>query len=150
MAIPISELRIGSVVAVDGLIVSIEDMVTSVENGYLIRVLYTRENKDAVSFVRPIKDLHPIPLSGEVLQKCGFKYNKIEGVARISDDFEEPEGDTEYWELGKLTIVSWNKGPYTLSNKSSFDHRIEVTSLHQLMNVAFSLTGKELIYNPSK
>lgn len=90
-----------------------------------------------------------IPLTPEILETCGFKYNKIEGVARISDDFEEPEGNTEYWELGKMTIVSWDKGPLTLSNKSSFDHRIELTSLHQLQNLYFALTGTELEFKPT-
>lgn len=92
---------------------------------------------------------NPIPLTPEILEKVWGKRKKIKGVSQIRDiDDPEPEGDTEYWDNGKFTIVRWNKGDFILSTSHGFDNRIVLTSLHQLQNLYFALTGQELEYKP--
>jgi hypothetical protein len=91
-------------------------------------------------------DIEAVLLTPEILEKCGFKYGMVEGIATIQDTYNsvDEDGDTEYWDKGKLTIVRWGKKQFILSHKSSFDHRIEIKSLHQLQNIYYSLVGSEL------
>lgn len=84
-------------------------------------------------------DCFPIELSPEVLLACGFhKHNN----AWVQEEYDEDNYDKDYF-----TIWNIKDGEFNL-NTSQFP--VVLTSLHQLMNVYFSLTGKELIYNPIK
>lgn len=75
--------------------------------------------------------INPIPLTPEILEKCGF----------VNDN-------------GWYAIHLWNRNELAKCmdydgvsiNNSYFDYAI--TSLHQLQNLYYSLTGKELIYEP--
>lgn len=94
--------------------------------------------------VPPSVMYNPIPLTPEILSKCGFKKFSHEPGYAIGSE-EKSERCDEY-SLGKLCVMDWGDG-LILSNSSSFDHRIELKSLHQLQNITFSLTGKELEYS---
>jgi len=96
-----------------------------------------------------IDNIYQIPLTPDILKKCGFKYGTVKGIATIGDTYnsEDEEGDTEYWDLGKLTIVRWGQKEFILSHKSSFDHRIEIKSLHQLQNIHYAIAQTELKIN---
>lgn len=89
-----------------------------------------------------LNDLFPIPLTEQILISSGFKKFSHEPGYTLGDDDEKSERCDEY-SLGKLSIMDWGNG-FILSNSNSFDLRIELKSLHQLQNLYFALTGKEL------
>jgi len=72
----------------------------------------------------------PIPLTPDILEKCGFEKNPIVGQSK------------KYWyKLGELSYNEshegwWFRGPF-----------IDIQFLHQLQNLYFALTGTELTVN---
>lgn len=99
-----------------------------------------------------------IPLTSEILEACGFKYYKYKGITRLSDGFDdEPDGDTHNWtlkvpkneqveDLPTFELVKFG------DDEIKFSHqwlRVTLNYLHQLQNLYFSLTGKELTYSPN-
>lgn len=77
--------------------------------------------------------LNPIPLTPEILEKCGFhKHNN----AWVLDDFSETDYNKDFF-----TIWNIHDGNYHL-NTTNFP--VELHSLHQLQNLYFALTGTEL------
>lgn len=104
-----SELRIGNWVKNLGLDVKIE--------GY--GIAFCAEGKLVYD---------PIPLTPEILEKCGFG-----------------NGNSE-----KANVDLWNKywiGDFELdNNKECFDYegKVSIKYLHQLQNLYFALTGEEL------
>lgn len=75
-------------------------------------------------------EFDPIPLTSEILEKCGFsKKGTIQLTRRIILDWSF---GSEFW------LSDADNGDDTLF---TFDN---ITSLHQLQNLYFSLTGKEL------
>lgn len=70
----------------------------------------------------------PIPLSNDWLVKLGFQYNDL-------------NGDDGYWQIkssiGIFEILNGKDGFY-------YEHKTEVKHVHQLQNLFFALTGKEL------
>jgi len=107
---------------------------------YQVRVSYWHQHKqqDAMSLVK-LDECDPIPLSEEVLLKCGFK--------RIANLISGSEIEIEYYQKGKIIV-------YLL--KDFFEIEIETSSgifnlhqtfekhLHQLQNLYYALTGEEL------
>jgi hypothetical protein len=79
------------------------------------------------------KDFQPIPLTPEILEKCGFERMPLTSVKR--------------W-FNKETIfyLQLSKSKYFVYGYKFYPHGI--TYLHQLQNLYFFLTGKELIYKP--
>ena len=77
-----------------------------------------------------IIDLSPIPITQEVLERCGFK--KVPNT-------------NEYFNEGKYPITL-----YMSNNRVSTSFWIgnEKRYLHQLQNLYFALTGEELQYTP--
>lgn len=74
----------------------------------------------------------PIPLTPEILEKCGFEF--------------KPTGDEVYEQI-------WNNGSIELwEHDEGFCHSYansgDVNYLHQLMNLNYALTGEELNYQP--
>lgn len=77
---------------------------------------------------------NPIPLTPELLQKCGFKkYNN----AWVPIDYNEK--DYNRW---RFTIWDQFDGEDLKYNSAEF--QISLTSLHQLQNLYYALTGQEL------
>ena len=77
-----------------------------------------------------LQDLHPIPLSPEILEKCGFVYrNEHRGVGCIMD-------------LGNIASVGIleNGFRYLLLWQAPLKY------LHQLQNIYFAHFGEELTY----
>jgi hypothetical protein len=89
------------------------------------------------------KSMHPIPLTPEILEKCGFKkYSHEPGYAINSDEIDERCDEYTY---KRLSLMDWGGGKgFTLSNSFSFDLRVDVKYLHQLQNLIFALKGEEL------
>jgi len=79
----------------------------------------------------------PIPLSPEILEKAGFKY--VDG---------EEDGmywyETEWPIVGELITCDKERGNYVFDADTD---TLRITSLHQLMNLYFALTGNELNIN---
>jgi hypothetical protein len=85
----------------------------------------------------PLATYRPIPLTPEILIACGFhKHNN----AWVTADFDEKNYMKDYF-----TVWNMHEGEYKL-NTTQF--AIEITSLHQLQNLYFSLTQTELNYKP--
>jgi hypothetical protein len=97
-----------------------------------------------------IDNIYPIPLSEEILLKCGFVYNKIESIASLDD--EDIDGFTHYWEKHyrqnnqfdsfTICLVKWGEQEYFTF--SCHMMRVRLKYLHHLQNLIHSLTGEEL------
>lgn len=72
----------------------------------------------------------PIPLTPELLEKCGFIYGDTWEFTWRKDDIHVRQSD-EYWYLVENRDVRYNPFKY----------------LHQLQNIFHSLTGEELEIN---
>ena len=81
-------------------------------------------NRDMFGIVLILKS---IPLTPEVLEKCGFESNPYQ------DRYELKDLHFEY--CGVRNIIWSEKYPH-------------IQYLHQLQNLHFALTGEELIYKP--
>lgn len=89
-----------------------------------------------------VRDYIPIALSPKILKQYGFKY----GFTGTGED------KVQYWDKRTVehkhsfgtfyfSIVKWYKGEFTFSHHTI---RSDCKYLHQLQNLWFSLTGKEL------
>lgn len=70
----------------------------------------------------------PIPLTREVLEKCGFQ------ASNVGNHIMYKNGVIIFFEKGKWGIRC--------------DSRCSLNYLHQLQNLYFALTGEELDYKP--
>lgn len=82
-------------------------------------------------------DYTPIPLTPKILDSCGFKLDKRVGVW-----FE-----TKPYNKDKTSVAIWDS--HTMDYKWSMadNKHIQIKYLHQLQNLYFALTGKELTVN---
>lgn len=124
-----NELRIGNIVSYDGKEYSIHSVtpdfpyLNTIEFGFGV---VTWEH------------INPIPLTPEVLEKCGF--DRIGNLAN--------HGNRIFYKAGRLILESIPDNRVAVS----IDAKIESTiicfleHLHQLQNLYLSLTGTELIY----
>ncbi len=88
-----------------------------------------------------IKDLNPIPLTEEILLKCGFVYNGYkydcdDGVERRVFEHKDYFGD--FIEYDGYYLPK----PYYFED--AFGENFKLKHLHQLQNLYFALTGEEL------
>ena len=90
--------------------------------------------KDCVTLDYPsIEEIHPIPLTEEILLSCGFEKRGVifrinNGSSHQFDVNYSPSRDIFYYDSSKYSI-------YT---------EVEIKHLHQLQNLYFALTGEEL------
>lgn len=113
-----------------------------------VRVIeYDREDSPEYKF----SEIFGVPLTSEMLQQAGFKYNKIKGVASLDDDGDGEEF-THYWEISVkgneqvgsfgFSLVKWGK-----DEKYTFSYhflRIQIEYVHTLQNIYQSITGNKL------
>lgn len=78
-------------------------------------------------------NIYPIPLTEEILLKCGFKKTNYDSY------FE-----TKKWSNGE-SIITVTDDDCLVSMENTFNKRCE--DLHQLQNLYFALTGQELTIN---
>ena len=112
--IPVNELRIGNLALLRGIECNVD-----------------------IQLLSRVKELQPIPLTPEVLEKCGFDRLNKETMAvpsiwhstytrvLVKTNFDLQERGSEWYWIEGNTIV-------------------ELKYLHQLQNLYFALTGKEL------
>lgn len=74
------------------------------------------------------RDIEPIPLADELLEKCGFK----------------DTGDNVFIHNLYFDIYKDKDGYYPYNFHEGVCFGCAIDSLHQLQNIFFSLTGKEL------
>lgn len=123
------ELRIGNIINSQGLAMVVSGI-------YELKILY-RQLKPKTTLRHP-SDLgaNPIPLTNEILLKTGFQYDETDEEYTIgSIDFEASEEDAD------RHFCLWSE------NKEDFEcyfSDIPIKSVHQLQNLYFALTGKEL------
>lgn len=79
-----------------------------------------------------LSNIHPIPLTEEMLLKCGFEHNY--------NAYYGPKNNKEF----NLKIAE-HDGVYQIAITAYFI--LEVKFIHQLQNLYFVLTGKELEVN---
>jgi hypothetical protein len=126
MAIEVSELKINNFVS------------SKCHNG-LITQIHTVMPANVRLWANPIaiyehSDLDSVTLTDEILLKCGFKFNGYRSYYVLIFDSLF------------LELLKRNNGSFQPRNCTS-DTGIEIKSLHQLQNLYFSLTGKELNVN---
>ncbi|MES2382337.1 MAG: hypothetical protein V4538_14925 [Bacteroidota bacterium] len=82
----------------------------------------------------PIEHIHPIPLSPEILDKCGFTWY-----------------DNDWYETkSKIHLSVELFTGYIYFGKGEYLYKAEIKYLHQLQNLYFALTGTELTYNTNQ
>lgn len=119
-----NELRIQNLFENKGVIIKIS-----------VRIMYALLNDIVEGSGDSLQLLLPIPLTPEVLEKCGF----------------EKEGEEVFWIYYKCpkwdmaaTKASWHKK----ENYLRLDYiYLQLKHLHQLQNLYFDLTGSELEIN---
>jgi hypothetical protein len=90
-------------------------------------------------------DYYPIPLTPEILEKCGFYFYSgsiVSGSLRI-----DPSTMSINFVCDKDNIPQFSIEDY-LSRDGDGLIMNHIKSLHQLQNLYFALTGEELIYKP--
>lgn len=96
-------------------------------------------------FTEEIEYLLPIPLTPEILDKCGFELRK-----RMSDRWAFLEGYYDY--IPSQIVFKFSQdGLVVYTYDEQFEIIKEFTYLryiHQLQNLYFALTGEELNYKP--
>lgn len=117
------ELRIGNLIY--GVSDRIETIVKITDGGKI-----TTYKANGI-YENDIDDLSPIPLTPEILEKCGFKKIIADGGA---------VGYYEYYDNGKYETSVLSKWGITLMGIDS----IHIKYLHQLQNLFYALCGKEL------
>ena len=120
--IKVNELRIGNYILNDGCVCTIDQLNGK---GFTYCGLITKQGNQITAHYDLIK---PIPLTEELLLKCGWVRSFIEGLFRIeSVEIEIIKGKF---------YPSISVGEYHIGK--------ELKSLHQLQNLYFALTGEEL------
>ncbi len=90
-----------------------------------------------------IDDCEPIPLTEEILTRCGFMFGKetnINGLIQY-----------DFWQTKNIPNMHrrllYKDGEYILYISDKMVARAYIKYLHQLQNLYFALTGEELQYN---
>lgn len=133
----IQELRIGNKVSFKDTVVEIAGVSGIVYSFGAIDVTIFREGKTEM---HDLKTLSPIPLTEEILLKCGFS-DKNYKQGYIGIDYKSGAMTLDFV-LNKPGVMgNWNKC-HTFSLP---DYRfVNIDYLHQLQNLFFDLTGEKL------
>ena len=86
-----------------------------------------------------LEDINPIPLTEEILEKCGFDMNP---------DWNNYDGCVAVLDLGYLYIGKGVMGGITLFQNNHFSTGVNIDYLHQLQNLIYAITQTELNYQP--
>ena len=104
---------------------------------YGVRSTYIRQDTNQPhTSLFSLDSIHPIPLTPEILEKCGFEWS-IYHQAWHKQGF--------VFDLSERSVGGF------FMHKSRLNSEIicpEIQHLHQLQNLYFALTGEELNYKP--
>jgi len=87
-----------------------------------------------------LQDLFPVPLTPAILEKCGFEFK----------DMMFANKPMRYWRKDWFCLNLFDKSDkYVLYlwNEKETEKSVYISSLHQLQNLYFALTGEELTIN---
>lgn len=134
------ELRIGNLVA------SKEDgagYVTSINRKGEIRCIKVNSESFAKKFIPPFAELHPIPLTPELLEKCGAKLIR-------SSKFYNVYGLPNGFVINYCKTDQYKDVAYGHSKGNWYHEHIHtpLNSLHMLQNAYYAVLGKELEIQP--
>jgi hypothetical protein len=110
-----NELRIGNYVSMFG------------EQNLIVDISLLMDIENGVEFI-------PIPLTPEILEKCGFKETDVENMYEIDSD----KFHTIRVLVGSISF------PFLFSKDKEYFKLYGIKYLHQLQNLYFALTGEEL------
>ena len=82
------------------------------------------------------KDYHPIPLTPEWLERCGFRDGEIRPSYKLHMDVRPYETATQGVFPGEWAVTLVDTVPHQLGHTIRY--------VHQLQNLYFALTGEEL------
>jgi hypothetical protein len=95
--------------------------------------------------------LQPIPLTPEILEKCGFKKWKGRVMENTNIWMKKYEHEAGYFDVDNKPVINTStigiRQYYGHSLPDEFfytDHHSKIEHLHQLQNLYFALTGEEL------
>jgi len=92
------------------------------------------------------KTRHSIPLTPEILEKCGFIKNELErGNQKEGYYYGLDLSSEKYCDLG---LIEGDKNGMCEVFLFPYDNFFRFKYLHQLQNIYFALTGTELNYQP--
>lgn len=135
--IDVEELRIGNLVMFDGKYIKIESMNRTSVYGLPVGL-------DQTKIYLTSDEIEPLPLTEEILLKCGF----LKGELLIENNWEYEinlRGDYILKYDYRRRWVIKNNGFQKFNDPV---HIPIVQHLHQLQNLYFALTGKELTFVP--
>ena len=140
--IDIRELRVGNIVNIDNNLlpetIGKRYTITAID-GNRINTLFPNstgvvslKHTDSLRTYNQFNEfISPIVLTSEILDKYGFELYKS----------DNPDQSDWCWVKRDISFVIWNKS-FILQKLN-----IEIKSLHQLQNLYFDFTGKELVKN---
>ena len=123
-----NELRIGNWVNYE----QTSHIVTGIKNNVIWSRWKGQEN-DEDEYLDDFDNYKPIPLSPEILGKCGF--------VRYNNTWELVSDKNERYGVWCFTIYDYRESGY---NYNSAEFPVKLNYLHQLQNLYFALTGEEL------
>ena len=125
-----NELRIGNIIIINGITVAL--------GTELFCLVVTNQTAPP----------QPIPLTPEILEKCGFDVvHKTNNHYAIND----PNGIKDSHKISVFPTINnqWHIAfSDTLNGYNDYTHTTKIQSLHQLQNLYFALTGEELTFKP--
>jgi len=121
------ELRIGNLIEANGPVMEVKQITQDWVELYL-------HGSESDTWGENLEDCNPIPLTPEILGKCGFVKNKHK---------------IDVYEKGRIRIWFNGRGgalAYLIEEDTAVGHYIpiELSSVHQLQNFIYALTGEEL------
>ena len=105
---------------------------------YGVRSTYIRQDTNQPhTSLFSLDSIHPIPLTPEILEKCGF---------------EELEGNIYYkffdYKEFRVFIHKENNSVFMYWKGNTVDDSVNNLPIHRLQNIIFALTNEELNYTP--
>ena len=128
-----NELRVGNIVSAPVLPRSENKcyhVITNIGDNYACMI----NLPDGFSQLMPFEDIEPIPLTGEILWKCGFFNDGSYFSIKIGEC---------YLTIDKYDF-SWTIGISYEANGTF----LKIKYLHQLQNLYFAMSGEELNFKP--
>lgn len=153
--INVNELRIGNVLyaktqGLNGIVSKIDNCSFNTREIHL-----TIKEADNDNWGFWVEELEPIPLTEELLLRCGFEAVKFSYIKRVKathhkvetiELFVNTDKTMPYWYLhfrqgDDENRDNWHKSDFVLLRR-------DIQYLHQLQNLYFDLTNKELTLKP--
>ena len=105
-----------------------------------------------------LDDFEPILITPQLLKELGFSSGKVKGISSFGENDENDKNEhTYYWDMPvkqcwdvdsfTFSLVKWGKKQdYVTFSYQNLRRRLRY--LHDLQNLFFAITGKELNYQP--